>query len=147
MVLAKTVPQSTLQETFSKVQSNMWKDPDYLRDEETLQVPKLDFDLEHHYKELIGKTVCVDAKPTEYFVGDAVQFIRFILNEEGAKLRSEAAMTLRKCAVFHEPRIRRFILNKPFLLYLAQAKGAPPYFMAWVSNSEVMKVMKTRSLV
>ena len=139
MVLAKTAPQSTLQETLSKVRSNLWNDPDYLKNGETLQVPKLDFDLEHHYKELTGKIVCVDSKPTSYFVADAVQFIKFILNEEGAKLRSEAAMTLRKCAALRPPTIRHFVFNKPFLLYLAQGKDAPPYFVAWISNSEVMK--------
>lgn len=143
MILAKTAPQSTLQETLSKVQSNPWKDPDYLKDGETLQVPKLDFDLEHHYEELIGKVVCVDSKPMDFYVSDAVQFIKFILNEEGAKLRSEAAMTLRLCANFDGPPIRRFIFNKPFLLYLTQGKNAPPYFVAWISNSEVMKVQKS----
>jgi hypothetical protein len=120
----------------------LWKDPDYLKDEETLQVPKLDFDLEHHYDELTRKIVCVDAKPTSYFVADAVQFIKFILNEEGAKLRSEAAMTLYKCASFSPPTIRHFVFNRPFLLYLTQGKDAPPYFVAWISNSEVMKVKR-----
>jgi len=137
IILAKTSPKNTLRETLSEVQSKMWDTPDYLKEEEMLHIPKMDLDLEHHYNELISKTVFVDSKVTEYFISDAVQFIKFTLNEEGAKLRSETALTLRGCAINLE--IRKFIFNKPFLFYLTQEKTAPPYFVAWVANTEIMK--------
>jgi hypothetical protein len=70
-------------------------------------------------------------------VADAVQFIKFLLNEEGARLRSEMAMTMR-CMAFVQEEPRRFIFDKPFLVYLKQG-GKQPYFAAWIANTELMK--------
>ena len=110
-----------------------------LQEDETLIIPKIEFDLEHHFKEMIGQSIFVNEKVTDYFVADAVQFIKFLLNEEGAKLRSEMAIHCYKCMAFtpkKEP--RQFIFDKPFLLYLKE-KDSPPYFVTWVANTEILK--------
>ena len=108
-----------------------------LQEGESLMIPKIEFDLEHHFKEMIGQSVIVNEKITDYYVGDAVQFIKFLLNEEGAKLRSEMAIHTRRC-VMREEKKRQFIFDKPFLLYLKE-KDSLPYFVTWVANAEILK--------
>lgn len=112
-----------------------------LQTNESLIIPKIEFDLEHHFKEMIGQALCVDDKISGYFIADAVQFIKFLLNEEGAKLRSEMAMIAKRCISFNEEKPRQFVFNKPFLIYLKE-ENKPPYFAAWVGNTEILKKSK-----
>ena len=112
-----------------------------LQKNESLMIPKIEFDLEHHFKEMIGQDLYVDGEHADYYIADAVQFIKFVLNEEGAKLRSEMAMFAKRCISFNEPKPRQFIFDKPFLIYLKE-KDSPLYFAAWVANTEILKVKK-----
>jgi hypothetical protein len=143
LVLAKMQYQpGTLEngsETVDKQVRDCWR-PASPRENERLVVPKLDFDLEHHFEEMIGQELLVNEKRVDYFIKDAVQFIKFSLDETGAKLRSEMAMYgVRCCSMtdFETPRF--FIFDKPFLIYLKEKPNLPPYFMAWVGNTEIMK--------
>jgi hypothetical protein len=108
-----------------------------LKTDESIIIPKLEFNLEHHFKELINQHIYINKQISDYFISDAVQFIKFLLNEEGAKLRSEAAIVCRKC-ISHNTN-RQFIFDKPFLIYLKEEQSNIPYFAIWVTNSEFMK--------
>ena len=90
---------------------------------------------------MIGQDLYVNGEHADYFIADAVQFIKFILNEEGAKLRSEMAIFAKRCISFSEKKPRQFIFDKPFLIYLKE-KDSPLYFAAWVANTEILKVKK-----
>jgi hypothetical protein len=90
---------------------------------------------------MIGQILHVSGKMSDYYIAYAVQFIKFLLNEEGAKLRSEMAIISRKCYVSYEEKPRQFIFDKPFLIYLKEEKKAP-YFAAWVGNTEILKKSK-----
>ena len=143
MVLAQMPPQDTLEKTYDIVVATVEGQPTQdqrLENGESLIVPKLFFDLEHHFEEMICKDLLVDGNPTDYFIRDAVQFIKFSLDEEGAKLRSEMALMAIRCvAMFPQVTPRRFEFEKPFLVYLKEKRELPPYFVAWVANSEIMK--------
>jgi hypothetical protein len=45
---------------------------------------------------------------------------------------------LRFMSFVGEEKPRKFIFDRPFLVYLKQ-EGKPPYFAAWVANTEIMK--------
>ena len=47
------------------------------------------------------------------------------------------AMAMKRC-ITRESTHRKFIFNKPFLIFLKQTSEMPPYFVAWVANSEIL---------
>jgi hypothetical protein len=79
---------------------------------------------------------------TNRFQTDAVQFIKFFLNEEGAVLRSEAAIHCLRCLSFNVNRPRRMIFDGPFLIYIKEKPDYPPYFAAWITNTDYMEKIK-----
>ena len=71
------------------------------------------------------------------------QSVRFLLNERGARIESEFfdASTIGNG---HgepppPPKPRRFVLDRPFLLFVHQSNATEPYLVLWVANAEIMK--------
>ena len=145
IILVKTPTADTIENIIKLneilIEGSLEKPEFRLQKNESLMIPKIEFDLEHHFKEMIGQDLYVDGEHADYFIADAVQFIKFVLNEEGAKLRSEMAIFAKRCISFSEKKPRQFIFDKPFLIYLKE-KDSPLYFAAWVANTEILKVKK-----
>jgi hypothetical protein len=107
---------------------------------DTLQIPKFAFDIEHRYKELLCKDL-TNAGWEDYFIAEALQKIQFKLNEEGAKLKSSAVLTvvLGDCPRGDfEHRPIKLIFDRPFLIYLKEKGAKYPYFALWVDNPELL---------
>jgi hypothetical protein len=133
IVLAKVKPAETLLETFRSVHSAAERRESWdLDHDDTLQVPKLDFDLRHSYSELIQKSLRNEGFQG-YFITKAQQDIRFRLNERGAMLKSEARLKVES-----KERPRRLVFDAPFLLYLREKQGKFPYLAIWVDNAEIL---------
>jgi len=141
IVLAKVPRAATLGEVLADVQArivqprgrDVQKELDI---EERLVAPLLSLFVERKYTELIGHTL-LNPGFTEQFVADATQLIRFQLDESGAILDAEAAVvTLNGDEPPPEP--RRFVFDRPFLIYLQQRQAEQPYFVMWVENAEVL---------
>ena len=92
--------------------------------------------VDRKYTELIGRT-CLNPGFTTLFVADATQLIRFQLDESGAILDAEAGIVMHN-GDEPPPEPRRFIFDRPFLLYLQQRQAKQPYFVMWVENPEVL---------
>jgi len=92
--------------------------------------------VERKYTELIGRT-CLNPGFTTFFVADATQLIRFQLDESGAILDAEAGIFMVN-GDEPPPEPRRFVFDRPFLLYLQQRQAQQPYFVMWVENPEVL---------
>ncbi len=133
IILAKVKPRQTLIETIQSV-ANTVKEapPQSLQDYDTLQIPKLNFDIYHKYSELLGKFLLNEGFDGYYF-REAWQKIRFRLSERGAVLRSEAELEEETAEV-----PRSFVLDRPFLLYLKEKTGKYPYLAIWVDNPEIL---------
>jgi hypothetical protein len=138
MMIAKVTPLATLKETVENTIARVGF-PEFLNDGDVLKVPMISFDLEHHFKEMIGKTALINGIASNYYISDAIQHIKFELNEVGVLLRSEAALTMRKCAFSREPTPRQLVVDGPFLLYLSEGPSMPPYFAAWFNDTEFFK--------
>jgi hypothetical protein len=138
MIIARGNPQSTLKNTIDNTLARV-KYSNFLNDGDVLKIPMISFNIEHHFKEIVGRNVLINGVASEYFIMDAIQHIKFDLNEAGAILRSEAAITMRKCASFSEPTPRQLVVDGPFLLYLSEAPIMPPYFAAWINNTSLLK--------
>ena len=134
IILAKITPASTLLKTIQAVEKRIDEaEPDEMRNRDTLQIPKFNFDITHSYDELIGKFFM--ARDFEdYFINEALQNIRFRLDEKGALLKSEARIRGKPIS----PRPKFLIFDKPFLLYMKEKNGVYPYFAVWIDNAELM---------
>ncbi len=141
IVLAKVSRAATLAAALAAVQARiaqpLGRDVQTKLDiEERLVIPLLSLFVERKYTELIGRTLLNPGFTTQ-FIEDVTQLIRFQLDESGAILDAEAAvMTLNGDEPPPEP--RRFVFDRPFLLYLQQRQAKQPYFVMWVENPEVL---------
>ena len=136
IILAKIKPGKTLLETVDSVFARIGQGKKVsLEKGDTIQIPKLDFDVLREYSEITGKDV-LNKGFNEYFISKALQAIRFRLNEKGALLKSEAAIAMSKGLSMDRPKY--LIFDQPFLLCLKEKAGKYPYFIMWVDNAELL---------
>jgi hypothetical protein len=145
IVLAKIAPGKTLDETIDAVFEQV-SHPDALHtgrrivNEETLAVPRLTIGVDRKYSEIINREIV----GTLLHVSEARQTIQFALDETGAVLESEAIIIGEDGIV--PPRrspvgSRKFVFNRPFLVYLIEHGADRPYFAAWIENTEFMETI------
>ena len=141
-ILAKVQPAATLAETITAVLSRIASaNPVPPQMYDVLKVPKLNFDVTRDYLELRGlKLVVKNPKvANDLQILSALQNIRFQLDEEGVRLRSESHIAF-GCAAAEPPPPTRHIMvfDKPFLMLLQRRDADVPYFALWVENPELL---------
>lgn len=141
-LLAKVPPAATLAATIKAVQSRMANAtpvPAQLYD--ILKVPKLNFDVTREYQELENLQLVVQNPhiARDLQIVSALQNIRFQLDEQGVRLRSESHISF-GCAARAAPPPARHVMvfDKPFLMLLQRRDADMPYFALWVDNSEIL---------
>lgn len=144
IVLAKVTPQATLAETWRVVAERVrLRRTRGLRaglfHNEPFVVPQVALFVERDYGELTG--TLVENVGGGLPLAVAKQYIRFQLDESGARLESEAIAQL--VGIDDDPdrppeRPRQFVFDRPFLLALRQPKAEVPYFVLWVGNTELL---------
>lgn len=145
IILAKIPPAATLQETLQRAQKLISSPPKKvdrpkLGENDKLLIPRLAFNILRQYQELIGKHLENPGKQGWEFV-EARESVRFLLNESGARLESEAMLENLLNGHSHDDptRPRDFIFDRPFLLYLKERTAEQPYLVIWVANAELME--------
>lgn len=69
-------------------------------------------------------------------INEALQRVKFQLNERGATLSSTARLKVKSRGDG-----ARFIFDNPFLIILRQTGSQRPYFAAWIGNAELLQKM------
>jgi len=144
IVLSKVAPAATLEEAIAAVRRRIADpDPQYtdkrFLSSESLAVPKLLLCVERQYSEIID----LDILGADLFISVAAQVIKFQLNETGALLESEAVIIGDNGHTPHTPAgKRKFIFDRPFLIYLIERDADQPYFAAWIENTELMEPVR-----
>ena len=139
IVIAVTEPKDSLAETYKTLQkkireikSNPERQFSTKFDKvDVLEVPDMFWKIDHHFTELEGKALLnpgYDNLP----VSQALQSINFRLDRTGVILKSPALFALAAIP-------RRFICDKPFLIYLKKRDAEEPFFMMWVDNAELLR--------
>ena len=136
IVLAKVRPGKTLLDTIKAVESRLQNGrKTYMDSVATLQIPKLNFDIERSYSEVCDKPFKNKGWEARY-ISKAVQTIRFKLDEKGAVVKSEARIVAPCEKGPEEP--KRLVFDRPFLIYLKEKGAKYPYFALWVDNPELL---------
>lgn len=122
--------------TFGNIWDNYQKDTsnsttkEYFTKYDVFKMPKLSINVLKEYKELYSKKFPTkDGKVGE--IEKALQTIKFDIDEKGGRIKSEAAIQMRKdSAVFVEelPEPRYFNLDDTFALFLKEEGKDMPYF-------------------
>ncbi|MDD3458733.1 MAG: hypothetical protein PHO74_04600 [Weeksellaceae bacterium] len=107
--------------------------------EDELIIPKFNFNIETDYSTLEGTHFSADNQI--FTIEKAWQRTAFILDESGAEIESEAAMDAVAEATeeeTEEPKPKKMIFDKDFLLLLKRTDAEQPYFGLWTTNTELM---------
>lgn len=140
LILAKVTPGKNLLDTYQTVakridtgkKTTIWEN-------ESLKMPKIDFDLSYSFPELEGKRLLNNGWEG-WLIAKALQDTRFKLDEKGAVLKSRAFFmaTKSEAPAPGNAKPRMFIFDKPYLIYMKQKTGKYPYFVLWINNPELM---------
>lgn len=118
--------------TFDKLYSDMFSKAenyqgsvDFNKDDE-FKVPNINLYKEKSFSELSGKQI----KGTDIFIDDAIETIDFKMDNEGIKLKSEAALITKMSfrPVEEKVKPRKFYFNDTFVLFLQELDKEKPYF-------------------
>ena len=116
---------------FNYIYSDMQKKQNHyngtakLADIDELKIPDLKFFEETEFTELEGKRV----KGTRLQIDKALETVKFDMNNEGVKLKSEAAMTMLKTALPDTKlKPRHYYFDDTFVLFLKEKNSSKPYF-------------------
>lgn len=104
-----------------------------------LIIPKFNFNIETDYSTLEGTHF--NAENQIFTIEKAWQRTAFILDESGAEIESEAEMDAVAEAAeeeVEEPKPKKMIFDKEFLILLKRTDSEQPYFGLWTTNTELM---------
>jgi len=140
-ILAKVPPQSTLKATIHDVLERLQKGKTITATkQDRMAVPKLNFDLKSQFPELAGLELV--PSPTAHVhrltLSSVSQNVRFQLNEQGVKLKSEAEMTMKTTVILLTNQPHKLIFDQPFLILIKRVSSPQPYFALWVGNSTLL---------
>jgi len=136
LILAKGFGMSHPKEALDGIDQFNQEVPSSMNDEDQFEMPKLHLDHDRDYAELSGKFLA-NKGFEEYFIARMFEKIKFDLDHKGARVESEAVI-VGPTAMPQRPKIRRFILDKPFWVVMKRRGRPYPYFVLGVRNTELM---------
>ena len=100
---------------------------------DTLKVPNIDINKMISYDELCNKKVL----GTDKVITQAIQTIKFKLDNKGGSLKSEAIIGLMRTSLAPD-NSRHFNFDEPFVLFLKEQGKDKPYFATRIENTEFL---------
>lgn len=135
VILYRTENETSFENLFKEVQEKTKISAEF-NHRDVLKVPNIDVNKLIRYQELCNKTI----KNSDYQISQALQTIKFKLDDKGGTLKSEASMSVRYTSLA-PPMVEKrfFIFDKPFVLFLKEDSKDKPYY--------AMKIQDTKYLV
>ena len=125
--------------TFDKYYSDMrrksqfyFKNRKFTKDDR-LKVPSINLYQKTSFPELEGHSI----KGSDYVIGETIETIDFKMDNEGVKLKSEAAI-IAKCSLVPPSRGRHFMFTDNFVLFLAEKGKRTPYYAMKISDVDAI---------
>lgn len=124
--------------TFDKLYSDMfmkkvqYDGPHDFKADDEFKVPNINLYREKSFDEVANREI----KGTDMMIDKAIETIDFKMDNEGVKLKSEAVIMTKMCAMPVEEKIqpRNFYFNDTFVLFLQEADKNKPYFALRVKD-------------
>ena len=137
VIFCKNPKGNTFNEIYEnmKDQENKYTGNKSVNENDQFKAPKIDFDEEKHFDELKG-IILLDKERREFEIDEAIQTIKFSLDEKGGEIKSEAAVTMKTSLVSdkenEEPRY--FYLDDTFAVFLREKGKERPYFATRIDD-------------
>jgi hypothetical protein len=117
-----------------------------ISNDDQFEMPKLHLQHYRDYVELIRKYLA-NKGFEKYFIASMFENIKFDMDHKGARVENEAVIAAPTAMPSNQrPKIRRFILDKPFWVVMKRKNSLYPYFVLGVRNAELMEKMKWEPL-
>ena len=102
------------------------------RDIDELKIPNIKFYVEKTFEELSGKRIM----GTNLVIDKAMETVKFNMNNKGAELKSEAAMSIMTCSLPDPNKVvpRMFFFDDTFVIFLKEKKAKKPYFALRIND-------------
>jgi len=79
----------------------------------------------------------------EYFIASMFENIKFDMDHKGARVENEGVIaTPTAMPSTQRPKVKRFILDKPFWVVMKRKNSRNPYFVLGVKNTELMEKIR-----
>lgn len=127
VILYRTDDVKKLNEYFEdiKTKSEKYDGSKYFGHDDRFKVPEISLYEMTSFSAVEGKKI----KNSDFKIDKTIETIDFKMDNEGVKLKSEAAMMMATCALnVAPPKIRYFYFNKNFVLFLIEKDKTVPYF-------------------
>lgn len=137
LILAKGFDMQNPIEVITALNETSGQNAPRIEKDDHFMMPLLHLSCRRDYEELIGKAF---ANPgfTSFIIGAMFENINFDLDQEGAKVESQAVMSVERGAA-PQKKGRYFYLNKPFWVIMKRKDSSHPYFLLGVNNHQLMQ--------
>lgn len=126
-------PVFEIWDNFSK--NELSKKSDLTFDEDSkLFIPEINFKNRINYQELTNKQI----KGSNYIIETALEDIEFSLDKNGAKIRNEAIMSVKRLALRPDSFQKVYNFNKPFILFIRTKEAKVPYFALKIKDTQYL---------
>lgn len=135
IILYKTGEAKSFNEYYEDLQgkTNNYEGNKLFQEADEIRIPYINIDTIISYDELCFKTI----KGTDdIFIENAMQTAKFVLNESGGKLISEAAIKGEANSISQNPRY--FYLTDKFVVFMKEADKNSPYMSLKVDNTDAL---------
>ena len=112
-----------------------------ISDDDQFEMPKLHLQYRRDYIQFSQKFLA-NKGFEEYFIASMFENIKFDMDQKGAGVESEAVIAVPTAMPFQwnrRPKIKRFILDKPFWVVIKRKNSRYPYFVLGVKNTELLE--------
>jgi len=138
IILAKGFEMDNPRDALDEIAKYNKNIPSAMSHNDQFEMPKLHLDHHREYDELKGR--CLANKGFEiYCIVEMFENIKFDMDHKGARVENEGVIAIVSGIATKEPKIRRFILNKPFWVVMKRKNNENPYFILGVRNTKLME--------
>jgi hypothetical protein len=110
--------------------TNAYKGETTFLSTDEFKVPNISFFVEKSFDELTNKRIM----GTNFIISQAIETVKFDMDNKGVKLKSEAAITTMMTALRPDIQKRYFYANNTFVIFLKETNKKTPYFALRVND-------------
>lgn len=136
VILCKNPEGRSFEEIYKNMQEKQKKSSTAknMQSGEVLKIPELKVDEKKEFTEVENKEFSF-SDGERYLIETALQTIKFELDNEGGKIKSEAGMSIMKSSMPMEPQnLRKFIFDDTFAIFLQEEGKTKPYFAGKITD-------------
>lgn len=136
LILARLPDQPvTLESAIAITQKHLRNDAPYARWDDLVAIPNMQLAAKSRFPDLEGKRERNSGKT----LTQAMQLVDFRMDEQGVRLKSEAAVSFGCSAEPARVEPRRIIVKPPFVIVMKRRTAPQPYFATWVANGDPLR--------